>query len=246
MFYYTILKLHKTFQNRICEVQQDLFTARASLHRHAPTSREFPNKKHVVLKNGTNLCIQRTPGFDQRVTQHGSKRLNCLTFLAMVAPDRLALYLFGPFEEHRHDFTMFLESNVEEVLHELSLINHQQHYIYGDALHVLQPYIITGFNVNKFLLSKSNLRRRRCQKYAYSQRMSAKMSNITLNIQILSERERYHLFNSPFGTMERFCFVNFRVSPYGSSTSEYFGWPPQDVKTLMKVSKTGTSDKFNQ
>jgi DDE superfamily endonuclease len=70
----------------------------------------------VGFIDGPKVAIARPPGIMQRATYFGHKRVNCLKYQLISAPDGLALHYAGPVEGCRHDMAIFSESGIEEDL----------------------------------------------------------------------------------------------------------------------------------
>jgi DDE superfamily endonuclease len=62
------------------------------------------------------IAIARPPGVMLRATYAGHKRVNCLKYQLISAPDSLALHTAGPVEGRRYDTAIFSESGIEEDL----------------------------------------------------------------------------------------------------------------------------------
>lgn len=99
----------------------------------------------VAFVDGTLRRISR-PTRNQRIVYNGWKRVHCLKFHSLVAPDGLHIHVYGPMDGRRHDETLLKESGLEALL--------EQHfwgpegetlYVYGDpaygvGAHLLSPY----------------------------------------------------------------------------------------------------------
>jgi len=77
---------------------------------------------------------------------NGWKRIHCLKYHSLVAPDGLAIHVYGPVEGRRHDETLYKESGLSELL--------KQHFwspegnalcIYGDPAYGLGPHLLSPY-----------------------------------------------------------------------------------------------------
>lgn len=95
--------------------------------------------------DGTLRRVSR-PVRNQRLLYNGWKRVHCIKFHSLVAPDGLHIHVFGPVEGRRHDETLYKESGLEGLL-----ATHFWNpdgtplFVYGDpaygiGAHLLSPY----------------------------------------------------------------------------------------------------------
>ena len=67
----------------------------------------------------------------QRAAYNGHRRKHAIKFEALLTPDGLIAHAAGPLEGRRHDWTLYVRSDVDEQLEEMLLIEVRQFYIYG-------------------------------------------------------------------------------------------------------------------
>ncbi len=120
--------------------------SRASLYAasvHAKTSAlEFC----VGFIDGTVIGIARPCDSDQQnVAYKGYKRKHALKFQAVSTPDGLFLHTFGPIEGRRHDWTLYMQSGIEEQLEKFLQIEGKQFCIYGDSGYNARPFMDVPF-----------------------------------------------------------------------------------------------------
>lgn len=86
------------------------------------------------------------PVRNQRLVYNGWKRVHCIKFHSLIAPDGLHIHVFGPVEGRRHDETLYKESGLEHLLEKYFWDpNGEPLYVYGDpaygmGAHLLSPY----------------------------------------------------------------------------------------------------------
>jgi hypothetical protein len=86
------------------------------------------------------------PVHNQRVLFNGWKRIHCLKYHAILAPDGIVIHIYGPVEGRRHDETVFQQSGVTQILEKhFWTVDGRALFIYGDpaysvSAHVLAPY----------------------------------------------------------------------------------------------------------
>jgi DDE superfamily endonuclease len=100
----------------------------------------------VSFIDGTKIEIARPPGVMQPATYSGHKRVNCLKYQLISAPDNLALHYAGPVEGRRHDMAIYSASGIEEDLASSLHIDGIQYCIYGDSAYALREYLMVGFD----------------------------------------------------------------------------------------------------
>ena len=69
----------------------------------------------------------------QRVVYNGHKRKHALTFRALNTPDGLILHLHEPMEGRRHEWTLFVQSGLDEVLSTVLEIAGTRFCVFTDA-----------------------------------------------------------------------------------------------------------------
>ncbi|ETV63851.1 hypothetical protein H257_19215 [Aphanomyces astaci] len=93
--------------------------------------------------------ITQSPGLEatpdlQRYIYSGHKRMHCLNFQALTAPDGLCIHFWGPIEGSRHDTTLLRESELLAYL-DKHIADFGGSYIYGDPAYGCIPWIMSGF-----------------------------------------------------------------------------------------------------
>lgn len=88
----------------------------------------------IGFLDGTVIGIAR-PGsnIEQNAAYNGHKRKHALKFQTMTTPDGLILHAFGPLEGCRHDWALFVRSNIETQLENVCFVNGVQFYVHADS-----------------------------------------------------------------------------------------------------------------
>ena len=83
----------------------------------------------------------------QRYIYSGHKRMHCLNFQAITAPDGLCIHFWGPLEGSRHDTTLLRESKLLGYLHDHTG-EFDGYFIYGDPAYGVLRWIFSGYKGN--------------------------------------------------------------------------------------------------
>lgn len=106
----------------------------------------------VGFIDGTVIGIARPSGhLYQRVVYNGHKRKHALKYQAVNAPDGLILHVSGPIEGRRHDWTLYMNINLDEELPHLLEIDGVCYCLYGDSGYARRWYLevpYQGANLN--------------------------------------------------------------------------------------------------
>lgn len=184
--------------------------------------------------DGMKIAIARPPGVMQRATYSGHKRVNCLKYQLISAPDGLALHYAGPVEGRRHDMAIFSESGIEEDLAASLHIDGIQYCIYGDSAYVLREYLMVGFDGTGITPEQA----------AFNKAMSR--SRVTVEW-IFKDIKKYWnhaayprklaLCRTPVGVLYGTSIIlwNFRCCLYGSPTSSFFSCPPPTLSHYLSL-----------
>ncbi|KAF0691137.1 Aste57867_17581 [Aphanomyces stellatus] len=80
----------------------------------------------------------------QKQIYSGHKRMHCLNFQAVSAPDGICIHFFGPVEGRRHDTTLLRHSRLFEYLARHPDVFYLK-FIYGDPAYGISQFLQTGF-----------------------------------------------------------------------------------------------------
>ncbi|ETV90190.1 hypothetical protein H310_14972, partial [Aphanomyces invadans] len=89
----------------------------------------------------------------QKQIYSGHKRIHCLNYQAVTAPDGICVHFYGPVEGRRHDTTLLRLSGLLEFmsLHPSVFIDQ---VLYGDPAYGIAPHLISGFKGNNLSAEK--------------------------------------------------------------------------------------------
>ena len=88
----------------------------------------------VAFMDGTVIGIAR-PGKndEQNAAYNGHKRKHALKYQTLTTPDGLILHAHGPIAGCRHDWALYVRSNIEQQLREVLSVGGCQYYVHGDS-----------------------------------------------------------------------------------------------------------------
>jgi nuclease HARBI1 len=124
------------------DISSALIDIRASEYANAVFEKVGALPNCVGFIDGTVIGISR-PGDleEQRVLYNGHKRKHALKFQAVTSPDGLILHAHGPMEGRRHDWTLFLQSGLDNQLAEKLRIGGTQYCLYKDSGYSQREYL---------------------------------------------------------------------------------------------------------
>lgn len=64
---------------------------------------------------------------------NGHKRAHALTFQAVITPDGIIMHIYGPVENRRYDWTLYVRSEFDKQLESALIVEDKQHCIYRDC-----------------------------------------------------------------------------------------------------------------
>ncbi len=97
--------------------------SRASLYAASVHAKTSALESCVGFIDGTVIGIARPCDSDQQnVAYNGHKRKHAMNFQVVSTPDGLFLHTFGPIEGRHHDWTLYMQSGIEEQLEKVSKI----------------------------------------------------------------------------------------------------------------------------
>lgn len=181
--------------------------------------------------DGTARPIAR-PIRNQRIMFSGHKRVHCLKFQSVVAPNGLIAHMFGPIEGRRHDAFMLGVSGLTDKLSRFQTPTGEPYVVYGDPAYGLARNIIGPFrgahitdDEQAFNTEMSKVRTcvewgfgKICQNFAYL--------DFKKNLKVLLQPVgKYYLVAS--------ILINCHTCLYGSQTSTFFDLDPPSLETYL-------------
>lgn len=95
--------------------------------------------------DGTAIFIALPGGGLQRACYSGHKRKHAVMFESVITPDGLIIHLFGPWEERRHDKTLYYKPGLDSVLPDALHVGVEQYYLYRDAAYMVRSWLQAEF-----------------------------------------------------------------------------------------------------
>ena len=96
--------------------------------------------------DGTVLGIARPVDYDvQHAAYNGHKRKHALKFQTLTTPDGLVMHAHGPMAGSRHDWALYVASDMDEQLQEVCYVNGVQYYFHGDTGYNRRHYLDVPF-----------------------------------------------------------------------------------------------------
>ncbi|KAF4033981.1 DDE superfamily endonuclease [Phytophthora infestans] len=154
--------VHDTFADKLF-MAESIVSSRMEEYCEAVEAKGAPTEGVFGFPDGTKVAIcrpspRRHGERDENLQKHlysGHKRIHCLNYQAVTAPDGLCIYFWGPMEGRRHDSTMLRESGLLEYFDE-----HQDtfegKFLYGDPAYGARKYIVSGYKGNSVSADESD------------------------------------------------------------------------------------------
>ena len=185
--------------------------------------------------DGTPRPICR-PTQHQKVCFSGHKRVHCLRFQSVVAPNGLIVHLYGPVEGRRHDSGML---RMSELLHDLERVDYRmndeertQMCLYGDPAYPMRNQLIAPYK--GAILTD--------QQKEFNRRMSAvrecvewQFGKIVQNFAFLDFKKNLKLYLQPVGKLYIVgaLMTNCHTCINGSVTGAYFNVNPPALEDYL-------------
>ena len=129
------------------KLQGELLHSRANKYAQTSSYAVSPFTDCVGFIDCTRIRMKRPEGGNaiQRSCFSGRRRIHCLIYQTLMAPDGLLFAMHGPLVRRRHDSTLLKQSNWEIILGECMLVDNRQFYIYGDLTYNIKPWLLRYF-----------------------------------------------------------------------------------------------------
>eukprot|EP00171_Calliarthron_tuberculosum_P001768 IDg1768t1 len=183
--------------------------------------------------DGTVIGISR-PGDSgmQTVAYNGHKRKHALKFQAISTPDGMFLHMYGPLEGRKHDWTLYVRSNVDEQLEECLLNEGLFHCIYGDSGYSAREYLVIPFqgaslSEDQVAFNKAMSKSRITVEWIFKE--------LKLNWTSMDFKRKLRIGESPVGALyvAAALLTNVRNCIYPNPISQYFGCEPPSLEDYM-------------
>ncbi|CAB4028435.1 Hypothetical predicted protein [Paramuricea clavata] len=181
--------------------------------------------------DGTPRPIAR-PIRNQKIMYSGHKRIHCLKFQSVQAPNGLIENMFGPIEGSRHDAFMLGISGLQEKLRQLTKPDGEPYVIYGDPAYGLSYNILAPYRGNNLSDAQK----------VFNRDMSRVRVNVEWGFGKISQIFAYLDFKTnlkvllqPIGIYYLIgaLLTNCHTCLYGSLTSSFFNLEPPVLETYL-------------
>ena len=169
----------------------------------------------------------------QRVAYNGHKRKHAMKCQGVTSPCGLDLHLSGPLEGRRHEWTMYVQSGLDETLEDTLFIDRVRYVIYGDS----------GYSDRIFMevpLQGSNLS-------AARRAFNVAMARSRINVEWYFKEVKSHWTSMDFKRKLRVreaavgslyivavLLTNVRNCVYPNSISQYFNCLPPSLEEYLE------------
>ena len=207
--------------------------------RKAPVYSAAVEKKSLVTSNcigfidGTVIGIARPKGnMMQQVVYNGHKRKHALKYQAVTTPDGLILHAYGPMEGRRHDWTMYVKSDLDSQLADCLNTNGRQFCLYGDSGYNRRIYLDVPFQGSNLIASQTvanvNMSKSRVT-------VEWIFKEIKLYWTAVDFKRKLRVEQLPAGTLYTgaMLLTNIRNCCYPNSVSQYFDCQPPTLDEYL-------------
>ena len=214
-------------------VGKQFIAEKASIYSAAVEKTPLVMSSCICFIDGTVIGITRPKGnMMQKVVYNGHKRKHALKYQAVTTPDGLILHAYGPMEGHRHDWTMYVKSDLDSQLADCLNTNGRQFCLYGDSGYNPRIYLDVPFQGSNLSASQAVA--------------NANMSKSLVTVEwIFKEIKRYwtavdfkrklRVEQLPAGTLYTgaMLLANIRNGCYPDSVSQYFDCNPPTLDEYL-------------
>ncbi|ETV91409.1 hypothetical protein H310_14076 [Aphanomyces invadans] len=151
IFHHVIIKLYDRWGS-LLYLNKKLLAQNMDRYCDAVTAKGAPLSNVFGFIDGTTLqtCRISSTGSGENLQWQvycGHKRIHCLNYQAVTAPDGICLHFFGPVEGRQHDATMLRHSGLmEQFANDRFLFEGK--VMYGDLAYGIMPFLLSGFKGN--------------------------------------------------------------------------------------------------
>ncbi|KAF4029261.1 DDE superfamily endonuclease [Phytophthora infestans] len=239
VFLHMIDYVHDTFADKLF-MAESIVSARMEEYCEAVEAKGAPTEGVFGFPDGTKVAVcrpspRRHGERGENLQKHlysGHKRIHCLNYQAVTAPDGLCIHFWGPMEGRRHDSTMLRESGLLEYFDE-----HQDTFegklLYGNPAYGTRKYIVSGYKGNSVSADESD----------FNSEMSRLRESVEWNFKCMKTLWSYVEYNkqqkvrlSPVGKFVKVAMLqtNCHNCYYGGNQiSQYFDLPPPSLQDYL-------------
>lgn len=211
-------------------ISADFFQPRLARYAEAIHAKSKTLDTCIGFIDGTVLGIARPKGnLAQRVVYNGHKRKHALKYQAVNTPDGLIQHVYGPLEGRRHDWTLYIRSELDEVLPMVLEVDGVRYCIYGDSGYNARWYMEVPFQGATLSAAQKAF-----NKAMSSVRISVEwlFKEIKMHFVTVDFKRKMKVLESPIGMlyMASMVFANFRNCLCPNQISKYFGVAPPNLE----------------
>ena len=211
-------------------------------HYMSPRARIYANairEKGGALRNcvgfidGTVIGIAR-PGDStaQSVAYNGHKRKHALKFQAITAPDGTIVHGFGPLEGIRHAWTLYVKSELDEMLPHVLNYRKEKSCLFGDSgcWYFIVPFTGTSMSPPQQLFNKSMSSVCIINEWIFKE--------IKLYFSTVDIKSKVRVGKSPVGMLYKAAMLvtNIRNAIYPNEVTQFFQCEPLSLEEYLLFS----------
>lgn len=187
----------------------------------------------VGFIDGTVIGIARPFGnMAQMSAYNGHKRKHALKYQAVNTPDGMVVHLFGPMEGRRHDWTLYVQSDLDSVLPEVLDLPLKRFCIYGDSGYNRRWYIEVPHQGSNLSAAQSAFNRAMS-----SVRITVEwiFKEVKLYFPTMDYKRKLKVHEAPVGLLYTSCMLlcNMRNCIYRNQVARYFECDPPKLEEYL-------------
>ena len=185
----------------------------------------------------TVIGIARPKGNKKkRVVYNGHKRTYALKYQTVNTPDGLILHFCGPIEGRRHDWTLYVKSELDAILPSVLKIDGMRFCLFEDS-----GYNRRWYTEVLFQGSELSAAQRAFHKAMSSVRISVEwiLKEVKRQFTVMDFKRKVKHVESPIGLMFLRCMFlsNFRNCIYPNQISQYFNCSSPTLESYLRLSE---------
>ena len=211
-------------------------SARARIYANAIREKGGALRNCVGFIDGTVIGIAR-PGDStaQSVAYNGHKRKHAIKFQAITAPDGMIVHAFGPLEGRMHDWTLYVKSELDEMLPYVLNYGNEKFCLFGDSgynerWYLIVPFSGTSMNPPQQLFNKSMSSVRITIEWIFKE--------IKLYYSTVDFKRKLRLGESSVGMLYKAAMLvtNIRNAIYPNQVAQFFQCEPLSLEEYLRFS----------
>ena len=171
----------------------------------------------------------------QSVAYNGHKRKHDLKFQAITAPDGMIVHAFGPLEGRRHDWTLYVKSELDEMLPYVLNYGKEKFCLFGDSgyherWYLIVPFTGTSMNPPQQLFNKSMSSVRISIEWIFKE--------IKLYFSTIDIKRTFRVGESSVGMLYKAAMLvtNIRNAIYPNQVAQFFQCEPLSLEEYLLFS----------